>query len=91
MLRSPVIERPLNSCRGIIDSIACMEPVVIGFGRGAMDGFPIDPSLPMDIVPVDAAINSILAAIAASAGQPGTHVFQIGTSKCNPMRESIRL
>ncbi len=32
-------------CRGIIDSIACMEPLVFAVGRGAMDGFPCDPTL----------------------------------------------
>ena len=81
----------LSPRRGIIDSIACMEPLVIGFGRGAMAGFPFDPLLPMDVVPVDVAINGSLAAIADSAGKPGTRVYQIGTSKCNPLRESFRL
>ena len=64
-----------------------MEPLVFGIGRGAMDGFPLDESMPLDIVPVDTAINSILAAIAATGGKPGTHVYQIGTSQCNPLRE----
>ena len=64
-----------------------MEPLVFGIGRGAMDGFPFDPLLPLDIVPVDTSINSILAAIAATDGQPGIHVYQIGTSECNPLRE----
>jgi len=45
---------------------------------------------PLDIVPVDVAINSILAAVAASAGRPGTHVYQIGTSQCNPLRETLQ-
>lgn len=40
---------------------------------------------PLDIVPVDLAINGILAALAASAARPGVHVYQIGTSQCNPM------
>ena len=71
--------------RGIIDSIACMEPLVFGYGRGAMDGFPMDPELPLDIVPVDTSINAILAALAATAGRPGVHVYQIGTSHCNPL------
>ena len=62
-----------------------MEPLVFGYGRGAMDGFPMDPELPLDIVPVDTSINAILAALAATAGQPGVHVFQIGTSHCNPL------
>ena len=79
--------RVITLCSGIIDSIACMEPLVFGIGRGSMDGFPFDPRLPLDIVPVDTSINSILAAIAATAGLPGTHVYQIGTSDCNPLRE----
>jgi hypothetical protein len=62
-----------------------MEPLVFGYGRGAMDGFPMDPELPLDIVPVDTSINAILAALAATAGRPGVHVFQIGTSHCNPL------
>ena len=82
-------QRPsdVKSCRGrgIIDSIACMEPLVFGYGRGAMDGFPMDPELPLDIVPVDTSINAILAALAATAGRPGVHVYQIGTSHCNPL------
>jgi len=77
----------VKSCRGrgIIDSIACMEPLVFGYGRGAMDGFPMDPELPLDIVPVDTSINAILAALAATAGRAGVHVYQIGTSHCNPL------
>ena len=62
-----------------------MEPLVFGYGRGAMDGFPMDPELPLDIVPVDTSINAILAALAATAGRAGVHVYQIGTSHCNPL------
>ena len=58
---------------------------MFGYGRGAMDGFPMDPELPLDIVPVDTSINAILAALAASAGRAGVHVYQIGTSHCNPL------
>ena len=81
---TPVESRPRRR-RGIIDSIACMEPLVFGYGRGAMDGFPMDPELPLDVVPVDTSINAILAALAATADRPGVHVFQIGTSHCNPL------
>ena len=59
---------------------------MFGYGRGAMDGFPMDPELPLDIVPVDTSINAILAALAATASQPGVHVLQIGSSHCNPLR-----
>ena len=59
---------------------------MFGYGRGAMDGFPMDPELPLDIVPVDTSINAILAALAATAGRSGVHVFQIGSSHCNPLR-----
>ena len=48
------------------------------------------PSLaqPLDVVPVDLATNGILAALAASARRPGVHVYQIGTSHCNPLSAS---
>ena len=45
---------------------------------------------PLDIVPVDVAINGFLAAIAASAGRPGTQVYQVGTSQCNPLGETLQ-
>jgi len=68
-----------------------MEPLVFGYGRGAMDGFPMDPELPLDIVPVDTSINAILAALAATSGCAGVHVYQIGTSHCNPLGAASHL
>ena len=42
---SPVPTFLFCNRRGIIDSIACMEPLVFAIGRGAMDGFPADLKL----------------------------------------------
>ncbi len=39
---------------------------------------------------MDVATNGFLAAIAATAGRPGTQVYQIGTSQCNPMGGTLQ-
>jgi HAD superfamily hydrolase (TIGR01490 family) len=59
------------------------EPVILAYGRGALDEFPGKPDTVVDVIPVDLVVNAILAAAAAD---PPVHVLHVSTGNRNPMR-----
>eukprot|EP01117_Protostelium_nocturnum_P019428 TRINITY_DN8428_c0_g1_i3.p1 TRINITY_DN8428_c0_g1~~TRINITY_DN8428_c0_g1_i3.p1 ORF type:complete len:1163 (-),score=522.34 TRINITY_DN8428_c0_g1_i3:54-3542(-) len=71
---------------GWIDSIAAVAAAVLYGGLGLVTFLPGDKTVVADIVPVDSVINGILISIAKQSDIDGFSIFQVGTSKANPVQ-----
>lgn len=69
---------------GWIHGLKVTDPLVVAYGRGLVPDFPAAVGAPMDLVPVDIVVNTVLAA-AAQANAATVEVFHAATSEENPL------
>lgn len=87
-IRPSVIESTLDDpFSGWIEGNRMMDPIVLYYGKGQLNGFPVDPDGVLDVVPADMVVNVTLAAM-AKHGQstvPGMHIYHAASSVVNPL------
>ena len=69
---------------GWIHGLKVTDPLVVAYGRGIVPDFPAAVGAPMDLVPVDIVVNTVLAA-ATQATPSEVEVFHAATSEENPL------
>ena len=69
---------------GWIHGLKVTDPLVVAYGRGIVPDFPAAVGAPMDLVPVDIVVNTVLAA-ATQATTSTVEVFHAATSGENPL------
>lgn len=69
---------------GWIHGLKVTDPLVVAYGRGIVPDFPARQGAPMDLVPIDIVINSIILA-APQASVDEVRVFHAATSGENPL------
>ncbi len=69
---------------GWIHGLKVTDPLVVAYGRGIVPDFPAAVGAPMDLVPVDIVVNTVLAA-ATQATASKVEVFHAATSEENPL------
>ena len=69
---------------GWIHGLKVTDPLVVAYGRGIVPDFPAAVGAPMDLVPVDIVVNTVLAA-ATQATPSQVEVFHAATSEENPL------
>ena len=69
---------------GWIHGLKVTDPLVVAYGRGIVPDFPAAVGAPMDLVPVDFVVNTVLAA-ATQATVSTVQVFHAATSEENPL------
>ena len=69
---------------GWIHGLKVTDPLVVAYGRGIVPDFPAAVGAPMDLVPVDIVVNTVLAA-ATQATASAVEVFHAATSEENPL------
>ena len=69
---------------GWIHGIKVTDPLIVAYGRGLVPDFPAAVGAPMDLVPVDIVVNTVLAA-ATQATASTVEVFHAATSGENPL------
>ena len=69
---------------GWIHGLKVTDPLVVAYGRGIVPDFPAIVGAPMDLVPVDIVVNTVLAA-ATQATASNVEVFHAATSEENPL------
>ncbi len=69
---------------GWIHGLKVTDPLVVAYGRGIVPDFPAAVGAPMDLVPVDIVVNTVLAA-ATQATASTVEVFHAATSEENPL------
>ena len=72
---------------GWIHGFKVTDPLVVAYGRGFVPDFPGAIDAPMDLVPVDIVVNTVLAA-ATRATSERIEVFHAATSGENPLANS---
>ncbi|PKA49346.1 Fatty acyl-CoA reductase 2 [Apostasia shenzhenica] len=72
---------------GWMEGNRMMDPVVLYYGKGQLNGFLADPNGVLDVVPADMVVNATLAAMAkhGSTNEPGMHIYHIASSMVNPL------
>ena len=69
---------------GWIHGLKVTDPLIVAYGRGIVPNFPAAMGAPMDLVPVDIVVNTVLAA-ATQATTSTVEVFHAATSGENPL------
>ena len=69
---------------GWIHGLKVTDPLIVAYGRGIVPDFPAAMGAPMDLVPVDIVVNTVLAA-ATQATASTVEVFHAATSGENPL------
>ncbi len=69
---------------GWIHGLKVTDPLIVAYGRGIVPDFPAAGGAPMDLVPVDIVVNTVLAA-ATQATTATVEVFHAATSGENPL------
>ena len=69
---------------GWIHGLKVTDPLIVAYGRGLVPDFPAAGGTPMDLVPVDIVVNTVLAA-ATQATASTVEVFHAATSGENPL------
>eukprot|EP00658_Telonema_sp_P-2_P032990 TRINITY_DN24306_c0_g1_i3.p1 TRINITY_DN24306_c0_g1~~TRINITY_DN24306_c0_g1_i3.p1 ORF type:complete len:348 (-),score=67.72 TRINITY_DN24306_c0_g1_i3:423-1466(-) len=75
----------VQPCAGWLDAFLLVEPLIQGVGTGLITGFPGDPEVSIDVIPVDMVTSVVLAAVVGPITASGVQVFQAGTGFRNPI------
>ncbi|KAK9938817.1 hypothetical protein M0R45_015536 [Rubus argutus] len=70
---------------GWVEGIRTIDSLAVGYGKGKLTFFLCDVEAIVDLVPADMVVNSIIAAMAAHANEPGEVIYQVGSSVRNPI------
>uniref|UniRef100_A0A7N0UZF3 Fatty acyl-CoA reductase n=1 Tax=Kalanchoe fedtschenkoi TaxID=63787 RepID=A0A7N0UZF3_KALFE len=73
---------------GWIEGIRTIDSLAIAYGKGRLNCFLGDPNSTIDLIPADMVVNSIIVAMAVHADKPGETVYQVGSSRRNPIKFS---
>ncbi|CAN6560042.1 unnamed protein product [Malus baccata var. baccata] len=71
---------------GWVEGIRTIDSIAVGYAKGKLTFFLCDINAIVDVIPADMVVNAILAAMAAHANQPGEVIYQVGSSRRNPVR-----
>ena len=87
IVRPSIIESALEEpFPGWLEGFRMAEPIILAFGRGVLSDFSGLADAPLDIMPVDLVVNTVLAA-AASPPPAGEHrIYHAASSGRNPVR-----
>ncbi|GLJ37412.1 hypothetical protein SUGI_0760010 [Cryptomeria japonica] len=89
IIRPTIIESSLKEpFPGWIEGIRMMDPILIGYGKGRLSFFLADPHLILDVIPVDMVANCMIASIARNSSQCGLHIYHVGSSHANPLKDT---
>ncbi|GAB4229810.1 MAG: hypothetical protein Kow00109_01280 [Acidobacteriota bacterium] len=86
IVRPAVIESSLNEpSPGWLDGLRMADPLIVAIGKGRLKSLPLNPDVPLDLVPADMVVNASLALLPRlqKAGIP--EIIQVATSSRNPI------
>ena len=86
ILRPSIIESSLSEpCPGWLDGLRMADPLIAAIGKGRLKALPLDPDVPLDLVPVDVVVNAILASVPRASETGDLEIFQVATGSKNPI------
>ncbi|KAK4784361.1 hypothetical protein SAY86_018729 [Trapa natans] len=89
IIRPSIIESTYREpLPGWIQGNRMVDPVLLSYGKGLLPGYFADPQGPVDIVPLDMVVNTMVSAMAKHGRQRdlALNVYQIASSVINPLK-----
>ncbi len=85
--RPSIVESALRDPHpGWLEGFRMAEPILLAFGRNAIDDFPGLPEGVLDMIPIDFVVNAVLAAAANPPEPGGIEIYQVASGSRNPLR-----
>jgi long-chain acyl-CoA synthetase len=87
IVRPSIIESSFHEPEpGWLDGLRMADPLIIGFGKGRLSDFPLNPNVAIDIIPADLVVNATLTAAAHIGDTPGGFdVIHVASANENPL------
>ena len=86
LLRPSIIESSLAEPEaGFLDGLKVADPLILHYSKGRLPDFPADPTIVLDIIPVDLVTNAIIAAL-PSARRNEIQVYHVATGTEKPLK-----
>ncbi|CAN6438792.1 unnamed protein product [Victoria cruziana] len=90
IIRPTIIEATLaDPFPGWIEGFRTAGSIIMSYGKGRLKCFPGNANLPLDVIPADMVVNSMLVSMVAHSRQSASFIYHVGSSKQNPLRTSI--
>ncbi len=88
IVRPSVIESALRDpVPGWLEGFRMAEPIILAFARGVLSDFSGLPDAPLDVIPVDYVVNTVLAAAASPPAEGEDHrIYHAASGGRNPLR-----
>ena len=86
ILRPSIIESSLaEPVPGWLDGLKVADPLIMHYSKGRLPDFPADPSIVLDLIPVDMVSNAMLAALPAIRRSDPILVYHVASGSENPL------
>jgi nucleoside-diphosphate-sugar epimerase len=86
LLRPSIIESSLAEPEaGFLDGLKVADPLILHYSKGRLPDFPADPTIVLDIIPVDLVTNAIIAAL-PQARRNEIQVYHVATGTEKPVK-----
>lgn len=86
IVRPSVIESSLSEPNpGWLDGLRMADPLIVAIGKGRLRSLPLNPSLSLDLVPVDMVVNAMLAAMPETTNSEKMRIIHVATGATNPI------
>ncbi len=87
IVRPSIIESSLAEPEaGWLDGLKVADPLIVHYSKGRLPDFPADPSIVLDLIPVDLVANAILAAVSRAREARDLPVYQVASGTENPLK-----
>jgi nucleoside-diphosphate-sugar epimerase len=86
IVRPSIIESSLADPEsGWLDGLKVADPLIVHYSKGRLPDFPADPSIVLDVIPVDIVANAIIAAIPRAQRRRELEVYHVASGSENPV------
>ena len=86
LVRPSIIESSLSEPEaGFLDGLKVADPLILHYSKGRLPDFPADPTIVLDIIPVDLVTNAIIAAL-PKARLNEIQVYHVATGTEKPLK-----
>lgn len=88
IVRPSIIESALRDpVPGWLEGFRMAEPIILAFGRGVLTDFSGLPDSPLDVIPIDFVVNTVLAVAANPPAEGEDHrIYHAASGGRNPLR-----
>jgi alcohol-forming fatty acyl-CoA reductase len=88
IVRPSIIESALQDpVPGWLEGFRMAEPIILAFARGVLTDFSGLPDAPLDVIPVDYVVNTVLAVAASPPAEGEDHrIYHAASGGRNPLR-----